>query len=111
MLLSSEPELLPDAEEPDLPVVEPDFLDVLLVELPEAFPSVDELVFDFAVVDLAPEDDVLALLPFDEVEEVGVVPELPMLEVLPISDEPELLMPELLSEDEPDVLPDILPEL
>jgi hypothetical protein len=86
-VLSPESELLPEVDEPVFPVVEePDFLDALLVELPEDFPSVDELDFDFEVVDLAPEEDAFALLPFEVVEEVGEVPELPILEVFPVSE-------------------------
>lgn len=86
-------------------------------------PSVDEPDFDFDVVDLDPEDEAFVplLLPL-EVEGVGDELELPMLEVLPKpDDESELPMPEELEffwlddvelwpNDEPDVLPDILPE-
>lgn len=105
MLLSPELELLLEADEP---VVEPDFLELLL---PELLPSVEELDFAFDVADLEPDDEALVLLPLDEVEEVGVLLALPILDelVLPRSVEPVLPEPddpELPLEDEPDVLPE-----
>ena len=83
--------------------------------LPDDFPSVEEPDLDLEVVDFELDEValVLLLLP-DDVEATGVVLELPMLVVLPIPDELVfflLVESELLSDDEPDVLPDILPEL
>lgn len=101
--------------EADDPVVDPDFLELLLSD---DLPSVEEPDFAFEVLDFEPEDEAFVLLLFvdDEVEATGVELELPMLDVPPIpleefpesEDDPEFPWfdeLELLLEDESDELP------